>query len=168
MDGAQHCALNQNSMPRQTASMEKAPQTPRGIRNNNPGNIRWSNIPWQGLVQHRTDPDFCQFVDAYHGIRALALNLHDYGKLHGIHTLRAAIERWAPPSENDTGSYLAFVAKKTGIDPDADIDLADWLTVHDITRAIIQRENGPGPFSGAWYSTDTLSRSVTAALGVSR
>lgn len=147
--------------------MDKERQTPRGIRNNNPGNLRWG-IGWIGLVpkEKRTDPDFCQFEDAFHGIRALALNLADYKKLHQIHTLRAAIYRWAPSDENNTAAYLKSVSEQTKLAPDADIDLADWLTLHDVTRAIIRQENGPGPFAnGRWYPTDTIGRAISDALG---
>ena len=33
---------------------------PRGIRNNNPGNIRHSD-QWKGLTPEQPDPDFCTF-----------------------------------------------------------------------------------------------------------
>ena len=48
---------------------------PRGIRNHNPGNLRKSNDPWQGLAPDQTDPDFLQFESSKWGIRALARTL---------------------------------------------------------------------------------------------
>ena len=44
---------------------------PRGIRNNNPGNIRKSNVKWQGLAAEQTDGAFYQFTRPEYGIRAL-------------------------------------------------------------------------------------------------
>ena len=52
---------------------------PRGIRNNNPGNIECGS-PWQGLrtQKERTDNRFAQFTDPVFGIRALACVLITY------------------------------------------------------------------------------------------
>lgn len=53
--------------------------TARGIRNNNPGNIRWGD-EWKGLVPEtqRTDKSFCQFKSAEYGIRAMIIILRNY------------------------------------------------------------------------------------------
>lgn len=45
---------------------------PRGIRNNNPGNIRRSSDPWQGLAKEQIDREFFKFKSSVYGIRALA------------------------------------------------------------------------------------------------
>ncbi|HGY2308601.1 TPA: structural protein, partial [Pseudomonas aeruginosa] len=48
---------------------------PRGIRNNNPGNIVWSaRNNWQGQLPHdpQIEPRFCRFDTAHNGTRALA------------------------------------------------------------------------------------------------
>ncbi len=50
---------------------------PRGVRNNNPGNIRLG-IAWNGLAPEQTDPDFCQFITPQFGIRALCIVLLTY------------------------------------------------------------------------------------------
>ena len=142
---------------------------PRGIRNNNPGNIRWSTIQWRGLVPEgqRTDDTFCQFVDAYHGLRALALNLHTYWVNDGLHTVRGIIERWAPPSENDTDAYVTTVAERMHVSADADITLADSLTLRDLVEAIITEENGLGPlYDGRWYEDSLIHRAINNVLGL--
>lgn len=71
---------------------------PRGIRNNNPGNLRWGD-PWQGLVPEaqRTDKDFCQFVAPAWGIRALAITLISYQDKHDLHTVPTGSMGWAMP-----------------------------------------------------------------------
>lgn len=91
---------------------------PRGIRNNNPLNIRRSAAQWRGLAPRQNDPSFCVFVDMGHGLRAAFLLLHTYTTRYGLTTLRQVIARWAPPPENDTATYLLFVSRQTGCAPD--------------------------------------------------
>ena len=43
---------------------------PRGIRNNNPLNIRRSKDQWQGMKKEQTDSAFCQFENLAYGWRA--------------------------------------------------------------------------------------------------
>ena len=40
---------------------------PRGIRNNNPLNIRRGKDQWQGLRAQQTDASFCQFESLDYG-----------------------------------------------------------------------------------------------------
>lgn len=64
-------------------------QTPRGIRNNNPGNIRWGD-DWKGLVpkDQRTDKSFCQFTTPEYGIRAMIIILRNYQRKYGLDTVK--------------------------------------------------------------------------------
>ena len=50
----------------------------RGIRNNNPGNIRHGGSKWQGMSETQTDDEYIQFDDPVYGIRALAKLLKNY------------------------------------------------------------------------------------------
>ena len=143
-------------------------ETPRGIRNNNPGNIRWSTVQWRGLVPEgqRTDSVFCQFVDAFHGLRALALNLHTYWANDGLKTVRAIITRWAPPAENDTESYITTVAERMHVSADQDVSLDDRSTLYNLVEAIVTEENGLGPLvDGRWYGRDLKSKAIDNVLG---
>jgi hypothetical protein len=54
----------------------------------------------------------------------------------GINTLSGLISRWAPPSENDTPGYIARVAKATGLDPNAPINLKDPAVASKIQQAM--------------------------------
>lgn len=122
--------------------------TPRGIRNNNPGNIRLTNIAWQGKVSPtlNTDGAFEQFVSPLFGIRAIARDLKtDFSQ--GLRTLADLIAEWAPPNENNTAAYIASVAKRTGIDPGAPINLDVELV--PVVTAIIWHENGQQPYDDA-------------------
>ncbi len=87
-------------------------QIPRGIRNHNPGNIRWQD-EWLGLKKDgkQQDPSFCVFISPVCGIRALAKVLKNYQRLYGLNTPRKIISRYAPPNENQTLAYINSVAK---------------------------------------------------------
>lgn len=114
----------------------------RGLRNNNPGNIRNSSTVWQGEVTPSTDRSFKQFRSMAYGYRAMMKLLQNYSRLNGCHTLRTMISRWAPPSENDTRSYISTVAKLTGIDPDDRVDVDDRNTLCSLAAGMSQVENG--------------------------
>ena len=83
----------------------------RGIRNNNPANIR-RGCNWKGLAKTQTDREFCQFVTMTWGVRALLVTLRTYVVKHHLHTVREIITRWAPSSDgNNTEAYIKFVEK---------------------------------------------------------
>lgn len=125
----------------------------RGLRNNNPGNIRLTNIPWDGKVPRaqNTDGQFEQFYNAEDGIRALARNLLTYYN-QGRTTLAEIINRWAPPvgRDNDgneytqnTSAYVRSVSDKTGIDPNVTFPTGK---IDSLVKAIIVHENGLNPY----------------------
>jgi len=119
----------------------------RGIRNNNPGNIRWGD-EWKGLVPEaqRTDKSFCQFKAPEFGIRAMIIILRNYQSKYGLKTITGIIKRWAPPNENDTQAYIRSVAQATGTDADKPIDLTDSRKLFPLLQAIIKHENGAQPY----------------------
>lgn len=122
--------------------MSQVVQLPRGIRNNNPGNIRrTSGIHYVGLSVTQEDPDFFQFVSMTYGIRALMLCLMAYQKEHGCKTIREFITRWAPPNENNTEAYVTQVAKYCRVLPDAPYVLTA-VNQMLLTDAISHQENG--------------------------
>lgn len=118
----------------------------RGIRNNNPGNIRRDGTAWQGMAVNQTDPDFVQFVSPEYGIRAIAVILNTYMVQHGLYTISGIIGRWAPPSENDTQAYISDVSNSMGVDANQILDSSD---IPGLVSAIIKHENGIDPYSAA-------------------
>ncbi len=118
----------------------------RGIRNNNPGNIRHGSSQWQGMSAEQTDPNFVQFDDPIYGIRALAKLLQNYQRIYKLYTIREIINRWAPPSENITGAYVDNVARLVGVAPDIQININEHIS--PMVKAIITHENGEQPYSG--------------------
>lgn len=124
-------------------------RTPRGIRNHNPGNIRRSSDPWQGLAERQGDVEFFTFKSPIYGIRALARTLITYQDKHGLSTIRQIIGRWAPPVENNTNAYVRAVADATDLDADQMLDLHDFDYLFPLTKAIIKHENGQQPYTDA-------------------
>ena len=120
--------------------------TPRGIRNNNPGNIRRSAVDWLGLSAEQTDPDFFQFEQPQYGIRAIARILKTYQR-EGVQTLWEAINHWAPPTENDTDAYVKAVCTACDLLPTTKTDFSQIMP--QLVKAIIQHENGQQPYSDA-------------------
>lgn len=88
----------------------------RGLRNNNPGNIRRSFTKWIGLCPEQTDNDFCQFEHIKFGIRAFLVLCRTYRKKYSIMTIPQFLNRYAPLSENDTLAYIKFCLKYCGFE----------------------------------------------------
>ena len=122
-------------------------RTPRGIRNNNPGNLRRNGDPWQGLAERQGDVEFFTFKSAIYGIRALARTLIAYQDKHGLRTIRQIISRWAPPNENNTNAYIRAVAADTKQDADQILDMHRFDHLLSLTKAIIRHENGQQPYT---------------------
>ena len=114
----------------------------RGLRNNNPGNIRHDNSKWQGEVIPSKDKAFKQFTTIAYGYRAMIKLLQNYKKLHGCNTIRKMINRYAPPIENHTENYIDAVSRWSGIDPDTDINVYDRDTMISLVSAMSRMENG--------------------------
>ena len=119
---------------------------PRGIRNNNPLNIRKGNN-WKGERHPQTDPAFEEFETMVMGIRAGFKLLRNYitgygGKVKPINTIHKIVHRWAPMTENATGRYIDFVSKDAGIAPHAVIRYEDRKSMVAIVDAMIFVECG--------------------------
>jgi hypothetical protein len=119
----------------------------RGIRNNNPGNIRLGE-PWQGLAAIQTDDSFCQFASPQYGIRAIMKIMETYNS-EGFNTITEIITKWAPPNENDTNAYVAAVSATSGIAPTVALNITDPIIWIGIIKSIILHENGQNPYTDA-------------------
>ena len=84
----------------------------RGIRNNNPGNIRLTEDCWRGEIDGN-DRSFKTFETMAWGIRAMFHLLNNYRILYGCDTLEKLVGRWAPPVENNTQGYVSFVSTRS-------------------------------------------------------
>ena len=110
-----------------------------GSRLNNPGNLRsWAGVPTEG--------GFAHFSSMKAGLGAMAQQLLLYSK-RGKDTIRSIISTYAPSSENNTASYIADVAKRMGISPDAHLNLSNPETLSSLMSAMVRHEQGYMPVS---------------------
>lgn len=100
--------------------MSTKQKRPRGLRNNNPLNLRIGNN-WLGEVVNPTDHEFEQFQTLFYGCRATFIVFRNYIRRHKCDTLRKFISRWAPNSENNTRAYIMHVSRTMDIAPDAKV-----------------------------------------------
>lgn len=111
---------------------------PRGIRNNNPLNIRIGNT-WLGEVPNPTDSDFEQFVSPVYGLRAAFCILRRYIRRYGRNTVRKIVHSWAPSSENNCDAYIKIVCQQSKLDPDETLLYEDaermWKLVQGMALA---------------------------------
>lgn len=121
----------------------------RGERNNNPLNIRHSADKWQGLTPEQKDYSFCSFANIYYGFRAAVRILCSYRKRYGLFRLKEVISRWAPPKENNTERYIAFVAHEASLTPDSDV-FKDADTLYKVMRGMTLMECGY--FKNEWQA----------------
>lgn len=127
----------------------------RGIRNNNPGNIRVSQDQWEGMTGD--DGSFVIFDSPESGVRALGKNLLSYGR-QGYDSIEKIINRWAPPNENDTQAYIDSVVAATGIPATQSLDLSDPDTLSSLAQAISFHE------TGSRYDPEVYQQGVARAL----
>ena len=115
----------------------------RGLRNNNPGNIRLSaTTRWQGEIRPSQDKSFCLFSTMAYGYRALIKLLQNYRRLNGCRTLADFINRWAPPVENNTSGYIRRVCTEMQVPTNHVPDVRNKATMCAFAAAISQVENG--------------------------
>lgn len=148
------------------------PDTPRGIRNYNPGNIERNGTRWQGMAQDQSaDARFIVFTSPAWGIRAIARTLITYQDKRRaadgsrIDSVREIVERWAPAFENDTEAYVRQVASALGVGPDDEaVDVYRYDTMRELVRAIVRHENGPGTLPGGdWYGEPVIAEGLALA-----
>lgn len=127
----------------------------RGVRNSNPGNLRKSKDQWEGAIGD--DGAFVIFDSPESGVRALAKNLQSYGR-QGYDSIEKIINRWAPPNENDTQSYIDSVVSATGIPATQSLDLSNPDTLSSLAQAISFHE------TGSRYDPEVYQKGVARAL----
>jgi len=125
----------------------------RGIRNNNPANIEDNDTPWRGRMGN--DGRFIIFDSPVNGIRALARILNTYKAKHGLNTIEGIINRFAPPVENDTNSYIAHAEKVVGVPRNMPLSPDKYPS---LIKVIIKHENGVQP-----YSDEVINAGIAAA-----
>ena len=119
--------------------------TPRGIRNNNPGNLNFVHQPG-AVLEPGPNARFARFPTAEAGLEALRDQLCRYITRDGIDTVAGIISKWAPPTENDTAAYIRGVAHSLGVEPDTRLGQPTPRLISGLMNAIIRFENGQNPY----------------------
>lgn len=137
-------------------------RTARGLRNNNPLNIRKGN-DWKGERKVQHDPAFEEFESMQMGLRAGFIILRNYitgygGKSAKFNTIEKIISRWAPPSENATRKYIDFVATCVDKHPKEVIEFSDAFAMCQLVRAMCFVE------CGQWIDFGTIESSYNLLL----
>lgn len=131
---------------------------PKGIRNNNPGNIKRTTDQWEGMADVQNDPEFVQFDDPVWGFRAMMRILRSYER-RGVITIQDIISTYAPSPENNTANYINFVANRLGTSPNTAINLdRDALP---LIKAMTTFENS-NQFAN-FYDDNTIQRGINLA-----
>jgi hypothetical protein len=131
---------------------------PRGIRNKNPANIKYNKSnAWDGQTG-KDSKGFATFESSFYGIRAAAKLLRNYQSMYNLNTIEQIINRWAPPVENITRSYVDHVSKVLKTDKNTYLSLSDNNKLIELLQVIIKHENGINP-----YSYNEINRAVLAA-----
>lgn len=98
----------------------------RPTRNNNPLNITWGDFARRNgatrleITQPGVKAKYAVFPSAEVGFAAAKALLQ--GPSYKGLTIKEAIYKWAPPSENDSAGYVDFVCKAIGWPPETVID----------------------------------------------
>lgn len=140
---------------------------PRGIRLNNPGNIRKNDTRWKGMAKLQDDKDFVRFLTPQSGLRALMKTLITYEEKYDLSTISKIITRYAPPSENNTDKYIIDVSKRSGFSANMVLDLQNIDILIKFAQAIVMHENGQ-PQEGVpfhWYDEVIYHDAAMEALG---
>lgn len=115
--------------------------TPRGILNCNPLNIRHNRDRFQGEVVPGRDRSFKQFCSMAYGYRAAFVVLASYLAC-GKNTIEKIVKSWAPPTENNTNSYIAHVEQRSGVSRDKVLTAGSGSDYRKIVAAMSHCENG--------------------------
>lgn len=140
------------------SDMSTNPNLPRGYRNNNPLNIRYSFWnAWKGKIIPNEDGTFEQFKDMAYGYRAALSLLRTYIKKYGCNTVAKIIQRWAPENENNTQAYIQHVCEIADLQPNTTVGVNDADTLTKMAYAMSIIENG---------KTDKAGNNIAATYGL--
>lgn len=104
------------------------------------GIMRVAGVTWAGEAQDQPDDRLVKFSGPTWGMRAGVKTLQSYQTRDGIKTMRQAIGRWAPPTENDTGAYVDDVCDRCSVGPDDEVNFETLMPT--LIKSIVVHENG--------------------------
>lgn len=115
---------------------------PRGLRNNNPGNLNFVG-QYGAKLEDGPNARFAQFPTMLDGIAALDKQVGLYLK-RGTNTIDKIMDIYAPKSDkNDTAAYKSYLSRFTGLGTKEEIDPSNNEQIKRLIVGIINHENGP-------------------------
>ena len=119
-------------------------RVPRGIRNNNPLNIRYvERSHWVGRRTPKKDASFEEFDSRMYGYRAAFILLHKYMVVYKRRTISDIVARWAPVADgNDTWQYITLVSQRSHVKVNEELRFEDWESLTRVVHAMAFVENG--------------------------
>ncbi|MEE1121839.1 MAG: hypothetical protein UHT92_09200 [Prevotella sp.] len=127
-----------------------ATNIPRGIRNNNPANIKYApQNKWQG--QAKPNQGFCTFITPIYGLRAAYRLIGSYYTRHNLRTVAQIISRWSPDGKTIEDNYAWYVARGCGILSDEEIDIGNEDFMVKFMKGIVKFENTQNPYDDKTY-----------------
>lgn len=138
----------------------------REVNLNNPCGIKRNQISWAGESTLQDDPVFVRYETPVMGLRAAMKVLLTYQRKDDIQTVPQFINRWAPPSENNTTAYIYDVLNRLKVTVSACVDLEIPDNLIKLTQAIVHHENGacPDPAVPDWYQESLYEAAAKLAL----
>ena len=137
--------------------------TALGIRNNNPLNIRWS-IANKWVGQGEPVNGFCTFDTPVNGIRAGAVLIQAHFDRRYAINIEKLVEIWAPANENNTGAYIATVARLSGFGAAEVLDFHAYEHIKPVLTAMIRVECGSQPYSDAQIDAGLARAGIVPAI----
>ncbi|WP_308718999.1 hypothetical protein [Komagataeibacter xylinus] len=138
----------EDQMKWDVAARQPGGYVPRGVRNNNPGNLEYQGQRGARMETGVARPRYAAFPTMEAGIQALRDQLVLY-KSRGIDSVDAIISKYAPKEENDTAAYIAQLSRHMGVSPDAHLDLRNPAIQKQMIAGIAGVEIGHGQISQA-------------------
>nr|WP_319401841.1 hypothetical protein [uncultured Carboxylicivirga sp.] len=153
--GSNYLTTNSNELPSNFQNWNGGntylTDAPRGIRNNNPGNLIYTSIKWNGKLPKEQNKDrrFEMFISPVYGVRAMIKDLkNDIEK--GKSTVPQLIEEYAPRFENNTDSYISTVCADLKVSRTAKL-LPTKNTLRLLVFSISKVENGANYISNELF-----------------
>ncbi|MGC0863487.1 hypothetical protein [Pantoea agglomerans] len=116
---------------------------PRGIRNNNPGNLNFAGQAG-ATKEGGENGRFAVFESMRDGISALYRQIQLYFS-RGVNTIESVVNKYAPADDNNNvQAYIKQLVGATGKQADEKLSGEDTETVFKLIRGIINHENGKG------------------------
>lgn len=142
---------------------------PAGMRNNNPGNIKWfdgADRRFPGALRPSVNRDqgdpqivFATHEDGLRALASLASRKYDGGK-HTLDQFIAGNGGWTPGNH----AAAANVARTMGISPYADINLHAPGQMQNLIRGLTRQEHGE---AASFYTPDMVAQALGASQGAS-